>query len=437
MAKFSHLNLDDRYKIQNLLDDKFSISDIARQLGRDRSTIYKEILRNRHTVQSGCKSHNYNNCIHRFTCSRSHICRDCVSERKYSLCRRCRLCNAFCKDFVRFECLRLSKPPYVCNACGQKAFCFVEKKYYKASVADDRYRSVLSDSRKGISFSEEEIASLDSLVSPLIRQGQSPHHVCSALSDIIPVSERTIYRLIDSRAISAMNIDLPRKVRFKPRRIFVHKKVDTKCRIGRTYEDFLSFLSDNPGVPVTQLDSVEGVKGGKVLLTIHFSEAELMLAFLRDSNTSRSVSRIFSSLYELLGHDLFSSIFRVCLSDNGTEFSNPKAIELSPDGSMRTRLFYCDPSSPFQKGSAERNHEFIRCFIPKGRSLDHFSQDDINTMMDHINSYRRDSLGNRSPYEMFEFMYGRHLLDLLECHLIPPQDVTLNKSVFRRVGNLS
>ena len=437
MAKFSHLNLDDRYKIQNMLDDKFSISSIARQLGKDKSTIYKEILRNRHTVRSGCKGQNYNNCIHRFSCSRSHICRECVSDRKHSLCRRCKLCNSFCNDFVRFDCNSLSKPPYVCNGCGQKAFCSVEKMYYKASVADDRYRTSLSDSRKGISFSEDEIAYLDALVSPLIRQGQSPHHVCVALSDVIPVSERTIYRLIDSRAISAMNIDLPRKVRFKPRKCFVHKKVDTGCRIGRNYEDFLSFLSLHPGIPITQLDSVEGSRGGKVLLTIHFSETELMLAFIRDSNTSRSVTQIFSDLYDLLGHDLFSSIFRVCLADNGTEFSNPKAIELSPDGSVRTRLFYCDPSSPFQKGSAERNHEFIRSFIPKGHSMDHLSQDDISLMMDHINSYCRDSLGNKSPYEMFEFMYGRKLLDLLECHLIPPQDVTLNKSVFRKGGDLS
>lgn len=437
MAKFSHLNLDDRYKIQNMLDDKYSLASIAKQIGKDKSTVSKEIRRNRQTVQSGCKGQNYNNCVNRFSCTKSHICRECVSDRKYSLCRRCRLCNAFCNDFVRFDCNKLSKPPYVCNGCGRKSFCPVEKKFYKASFAQDRYRLLLSDTRRGISFSEEELASIDSLVSPLIRQGQSPHHVCVTNSDIIPVSERTIYRLIDSRCISAMNIDLPRKVRFKPRRTFVHKKVDTRCRIGRSYEDFLSFISDNPGIPVTQLDSVEGTRGGKVLLTIHFSETELMLAFLRDANTSRSVSRIFASVFDIIGFDLFASIFRVCLADNGTEFSDPNAIEYAPDGRLRTRLFYCDPSSPFQKGSAERNHEFIRSFIPKGKSMDHLSQADINTMMDHINSYCRDSLGNKSPYEMFEFMYGRKLLDLLECHLIPPQDVTLNKSVFRKDGTLS
>ena len=53
-------------------------------------------------------------------------------------------------------------------------------------------------------------------------------------------------------------------------------------------------------------------------------------------------------------------------------------------------------------------------------------------MMDHINSYKRESLGNRSPHEMFSFLYGDELLKQLECHLIPPQEVTLNPSVFRK-----
>ena len=51
-------------------------------------------------------------------------------------------------------------------------------------------------------------------------------------------------------------------------------------------------------------------------------------------------------------------------------------------------------------------------------------------MMDHINSYGRESLGNRSPYEMFAFLYGQDVLDLLECHRVPSGNVTLNKSVF-------
>lgn len=246
------------------------------------------------------------------------------------------------------------------------------------------------------------------------------------------VSESTIYRLVDAQVLTARNIDLPRKVKFRKRKQNIHVKVDKACRIGRKYGDFAKYMEENPDTPVIELDSVEGVKGGKVLLTIHFVKAEMMLAYLRDHNDSQSVIDIFNRLYGLFGHDIFVNLFQLCLPDNGSEFSNPKAIEFNDKGERRTRIFYCDPSAPYQKGSAERNHEFIRMFIPKGEDLGLYTQEDISLMMDHINSYSRKSIGDKCPYEMFAFLYGQEVLDLLECHRILPQKVTLNKSIFRR-----
>ena len=74
-----------------------------------------------------------------------------------------------------------------------------------------------------------------------------------------------------------MNIDLPRKIRYNARKVKCHLKVDKACRIGRTYEDFKGYLLEYPDLAITQLDSVEGKKGSKVLLTIHFVKAEFML----------------------------------------------------------------------------------------------------------------------------------------------------------------
>ena len=134
------------------------------------------------------------------------------------------------------------------------------------------------------------------------------------------------------------------------------------------------------------MDSVIGRVGGKCLLTIHFVVSSLMLAFLRDANTLASVIEIINLLDEVLGAKTFKSLFPVILTDNGSEFSNPKEIEKrSTIPCNRTKIFYCDPSAPYQKGSAERNHEFIRFFIPKGTDIGNYSQDDINLMMDHIN----------------------------------------------------
>jgi IS30 family transposase len=342
------------------------------------------------------------------------------------------MCNKYCIDFCRQICGKLEKPPYVCNSCGKLSNCTLEKKFYTAVTADKDYRTILMQSRTGIALSEDEIARLDGIISPLVMKRQSPHHIYVNNKDSIMVSERTMYRLIDDCLIAARNIDLPRKVRFSARKSAVTVKVDKACRIGRDYECFTAFLTDNPDTPITELDTVEGKKGGKVLLTVHFVKAEFMLAFLRGHNDSQSVIDIFERLYLELRPDRFADIFGLCLADNGSEFSNPKAIEFDKQGNRRARLYYCDPSSPFQKGSAEKNHQFIRCFFPKGKDISAYSQSDISLMMDHINSYGRKTLSDKTPHDMFAFLYGNEVLSLLGCNKIPPNEVTLNRSVFRK-----
>ncbi len=428
-----HLTLQDRQGIELMLNDKKSFAKIAVALGKSKSTIAREVKGHIKSLRVGCQGINYNNCKKQYTCQKSWVCGICKSPKKFKLCHRCALCNSNCPDFEEAVCPRHLKPPYVCNGCGKRLSCALEKKVYSSSGAHEAYRTLLCESRKGLSYSEDDIIRLDRLVSPLIRQGQSPHHVFVTNSDSLMVSERTIYRLIESRILSAMNLDLPRKMKFKARRKKKEFKVDKKCRIGRDYNCFLKFLEERPDTPVIQLDSVEGKKGGKVLLTIHFVKCEMMLAFLRDANTAKSVSDIFDDLYERLGDKEFVNIFKLCLADNGSEFSNPMAIEFDPvKGARRTQVFYCNPNAPYQKGSAERNHEFIRCFIPKGIDLGGYTQADITLMMDHINSYSRESLGDKCPYDVFRFFYGDKLLNVLQCTTIPAQQVTLNKSVFRK-----
>ena len=190
-------------------------------------------------------------------------------------------------------------------------------------------------------------------------------------------------------------------------------------------------MSEHPDASVRQIDSVEGVKGGAVLLTIHFVEQQLQLAFLRRNNDSQSVIDIFDRLYLELRTDIFMELFPVLLADNGSEFSNPSAIELDAQGNQRTSIFYCNPSSPYQKGSCENNHELIRRIIPKGTDLSQYTQEKIDLMMSHINSYSRKKLGNKSPYEVFEFQYGKKILDAFHLQRIPADEIILAPELLR------
>ena len=353
-------------------------------------------------------------------------------------CRTCYRSEGNITDDSYLICSKLEKPPYVCNGCNKLNTCTLEKRFYRARQAQKEYEEIRSESRSGFNLTEAELHQLDSVISPLLKQGQSLHHILANNPDTISICEKTAYIYADNGLFSAKNIDMPRKVRFRPRKKKSKElKVDKSCRIGRTLVDFQKYHEENPSIPITELDSVEGKKGGAVLLTIHFVLPKLQLAFLRESNDSKSVTDIFNYLYELLGEERYKRIFSLCLADNGTEFSNPTAIECDSDGVIRSHIFYCDPSSPGQKGACENNHEFIRRVIPKGIDIGKYTQADINLMMDHINSYGRPELGDKSPYDMFEFYYGKEILDILGVHKIPANDIILKPELLiqRQPGN--
>lgn len=167
-------------------------------------------------------------------------------------------------------------------------------------------------------------------------------------------SERTLYSYVNQGLLSARNIDMPRTVRMHPRKNKKRNlKVDKACHIGRTWEEFQSYLQEHPNAVIRQLDSVEGVRGEKVLLTIHFVQQELQLAFLWDANDSQSVIDIFEKIYLELRPDVFIRLFPILLADNGSEFSNPKAIKFDKQGNQRTQMYYCDPSASFQRVPAK------------------------------------------------------------------------------------
>ena len=430
MKKNKHLSIEERCTIKSMLDQAASFKAIARFLGRDCTTISKEVRNHLVFKKTGCFGKSFNDCSNRFNCPISGLCSDPSCHfKKCSLCSKCHLC---CPHYFKQQCPSLSKPPYVCNGCPNRNKCTLEKHLYSASAAQQEYELVRSESRSGICLTEDEAAQLDAFISPLLKKGQSIHHICSSNPSTVMFSEKTIYNYVDAGIFSARNIDLPRKVVYKPRKSTHDSfKVDKSCRIGRTYQDFLAFLSDRPDCPVVQMDSVLGRTGGKVLLTLHFVKSEFMLAFLRDANTAASVFGIIEKLYWELRPDRFMQIFPVLLGDNGSEFSDPLSLEMDAENNQRTRVFYCDPAAPYQKGAAENNHEFIRRILPKGSSFDELQQADIDRMMNHINSYKRANLGDKTPYEMFRFLYGQEILDALGAVLIQPNDVFLRPGLLK------
>ena len=114
-------------------------------------------------------------------------------------------------------------------------------------------------------------------------------------------------------------------------------------------EDFKKFISDNPDISIVEMDTVEGVKGGKLLLTLLLRQFNFMLAFILPDKTPQSVIDVFNELTDKLGLETFKNIFSCILTDNGVEFSNPDALEKTKLNETRCKIFYCDARHSEQK----------------------------------------------------------------------------------------
>ena len=428
-----HMTLDDRQIIDAGLKRAESLGMIARRIGKCETTVSREIRGHRVVWNKKPYGRPANRCVNRMSCKKTGVCNeDC--RRKCALCRHC---AAFCSDYSEEHCEKLNHPPYVCDSCDAVDRCPLEKFRYDPSYAQKEYTATLHEARQGFNLTQQEIDAIDAQVTPLIRQGQSVNHVAVVLNNRLTVSRRSVYRLVEKGVLKARNIDLPRKCTLKPRKgAKLLRKIDRQCRIGRTIADCETYLRQNPDVIPVQMDSVVGCKGSsKVLLTMRF-QGDYMPVFLRDSNTAQSVQACFEFLYKELGHEDFCAFFPVILTDNGSEFSDPLALETAPDGQQRTKIFYCDPMASWQKPNVERCHEMYRRIFPSGSSFDTYTQEDMNLAASHVNSYARPSLGNRTPAEMLALYYGKEraqkLLRLLGHTPIQPDQIVLHPSLMAR-----
>lgn len=432
-ATQKHMTLDDRISIEKGLDQHLSLRSIALQLGKDPTTISKEIKKHRSFQEHNRFNEPANKCALAKDCKKKNICGTYAPVCK-RMCRSCNHCNSHCEDFIprSYHCSLLDKAPFVCNGCSKKNPCRLDKAYYRSSTAHRQYKTILVESRAGINISPADLVALDELVTPLILQGQSPYMILRNHPEIA-LSEKTLYNYIESGALSVKNIDLPKKVKYKVRSCSSSEAADLTIYEGRTYKDYQAFLKEFPDTRVTEMDTVLGCEGSKkVLLTLHFDCCSLMMAYLLDSKEVCHVKAIFDSIERSLGTFSFSSVFPLVLTDRGGEFRNPAALECGQENLIRTSIYYCDPMCSWQKPHCEKNHEYIRKICPKGTSFDDYSQEDITLMMSHINSSPRQSLGGMSPLKLAKLMLPSQVIDYFGLTEIPDAEIVLTPALLQK-----
>lgn len=367
MTKYKHLTLGDRIDIEKYLNQGFNFSQIGRLLNKSDRTIAFEVKKHKKRI----KKNNFNN-------------------------------------YKFFPCEKLKHTPFVCNGCDCKHSCRKTRFEYYAKDANADYRELLVNSRVGIDMDCDDFNNLNNIINEDIKKGHSFSMIVNNHRNEIKKSKRTLYNYLEKGYLDIINLDLPKKVRYKTRK----KKDDnpklrnTKIREGRTYQDFLKykeefFINNGYDASIVEMDTVVGPnkENESCVLTLLFRTSNFLMIFKLEHKNVECVDNAFEYLKMTLGLELFSKQFQIILTDNGSEFFDPDYIE--NNGKFEnSKVFYCDPRQSQQKGKIEVAHEYLRRFIPKGTSFNNITQDQLTQICNNINSVPRDKFKGVSSFSV-------------------------------------
>lgn len=386
-----HLTVQERIIIEKGIENGSTKAAIALTIGKDKSTVGKEIKKHRELVH---KSSYKINCANMKNCSHNHVCVNCA-------------------DFKPFTCNRRDRSPGACNGCSKYTHCRYDKYRYKADFSHKKYREDLVDSRTGINMSYEECKAMADIIVPLIKAGHSPYHIVTNHPEL-NISEKTLYNYIENGIFKefglfdiALKIKTKRKIAKKASNKY-KKREDKKYLNGRTYDDFINYTAENKNLSVVEMDTVyNNGSTGPFMQTFKFLDYSFMFIVYQEEKTAKSMVEGVELLEKILGKDLFSEEVAIIKTDRGSEFCDAEGFEKEENESRRTRIFYCDPMTSGQKGSLENNHKEIRYICPKENDLNDLglnSQEKANLIVSHINSQSKEHLKGKSPLEVMEFM---------------------------------
>ena len=399
-----HLTLEQREQIQIGLESGLSKRKIAESIGKDPSTIGKEI-KNRRKIKP---RNTFNN---RSICKHLKECKKCFKE---------------CERYEEITCARRDRIVGVCNLCPNINKCHLDKDFYRAKQAHESYLYTLKDSREGVNLTTSEMNRIAKIIKPLLKKGHSVYQILNNHPEI-GIVPKTLYSYIEGDIFKDYGIDrfsLRRQVSMKPRKKTKVRKEPANYEKHK-YEDYLNFVKANSTLNTTEMDTVYNQNEGPFIQTFLFQNTGLMIGFLHKEKTSASMAATLDYLQEILQDD-YKKLFSLILTDRGSEFEVSKLFEVNFEtGEFRTNIFYCDPQTPSQKPHVENNHNYVRDILPNGKNLSKLTQEDINLMFSHINSTPRQALGGNTPYEVFCFFYGSEILNKLNVQKIEKDMVTL------------
>ena len=419
--KGTHLNYEDRKIIQTGIENGSTKTSIANTIGKDNSTVGKEIA------------------LHRTLKSKCALPLECKA---YQHCKLGRNCTIACPRYVPFKCNRRDRSPGSCNGCSNYSKCRFDKYWYDASTAEKEYRRELVDARQGVNLTTSEAKAIADVVGPLLNQGISPYSVMQSHPEL-GICEKTLYNYIESGILKAFGVDafslrrqLSRKLS-KQKAVQYKKREDRSFLKGRTFKEYKEYIAEHPNAGIVQMDTVyNDVSNGPFIQTFKFKNIPFFFALYHQSKTAADMVSGVDTLESILGKNLFNKYVEVLLTDRGGEFYSANDLEFRPDGTRRTRVFYCDPMQSGQKGTLENNHIELRYILPKESDLFALGltgQKPLDLICAHLNSVPKESLHGKSHFDCLSFFAPDLFKRFMDYGLtvIPCDDILLKPALIK------
>lgn len=359
--QYKHLNIKERVMIETIMKEqlevygKVNITSIAKKLNRSKSTISREIRRNRFVV---------------------------VTEvfNKDSIFKK--------KKVITFE--------YESTEANEKA---LKKQKEKGT------------SRIKLLYNKQLIKEVNRL---LKEEGKSPDIVAYKIRENktfnVKVSTNTIYDGIRKGYLEVSTKDRKR-MKDKSRRCRVERNKIPESKKDRSIELRPDYINNRKEFGHFEMDLVLGKQGKdtECLLTLTERKTRFEIVIKLNNKSSSEVIRAINSIKEhLKGYS--SEIFKSITTDNGSEFSRYEEIEEI----LGTMIYFCHPGASYEKGTNERHNGMLREYIPKGSDISKYSAEDLDRIVSKLNDLERKKLNYYTPYmkilEEYDRIEGTELL---------------------------
>jgi IS30 family transposase len=274
----------------------------------------------------------------------------------------------------------------------------------------DTYRAVQAEdaawdrARRSKPCKLVENRSLAKIVSDKLRLLWSPEQIAGWLKHTYPsdqslhVSHETIYRSLFIQARGALKKELLvhlRRTRGMRRSRHHTQKTDIHGKIV----DAVS-ISERPGSAEDRAvpghwegDLFFGSHNSQIATLVERQTRYVMLVKVANKDTQTVVDALIKNARKL-PQELYKSL----TWDRGKELASHKRFTLATD----IQVYFCDPRSPWQRGSNENTNGLLRQYMPKGIDISSYSQAKLNAVARQLNERPRKTLGYQTPAQMFD-----------------------------------